>query len=255
MAVITDINSLSLNAALNGPDGSVDPPSTLDDQMRYLGAFIAMLRDGGGTPAGMVAMFAGLTTPTGWIRANGALLSRTTYAALFAYASAQGLVTEAQFFANNFGRFSVGDGATTFRIPDLRGMFPRGLDEARGVDVGRVMGTYQDQQNQSHSHIITDNGHAHGVHDPSHNHSTDVQGHHQHGYLGWANTGAGAFSGGVSVWNPTGAATDGAGAHGHNVTGNFTGIAIHAAGTGISIQASGSEAHPRNVAYPFFIKY
>lgn len=57
MAVITDIKNLSQTASLNGPDGAVDPPSSLDDQDRYLGAFIAMLRDGAGftNPASITA--------------------------------------------------------------------------------------------------------------------------------------------------------------------------------------------------------
>ncbi|APW37662.1 hypothetical protein RD110_11040 [Rhodoferax koreense] len=45
MAVQTTLASLSTNAALNGPDGASDPPSTLDDAIRYHGAFIATLRD------------------------------------------------------------------------------------------------------------------------------------------------------------------------------------------------------------------
>ena len=118
-----------------------------------------------------------------------------------------------------------------------------------------MLGNYQDQQNRAHNHGVNDPTHAHGVADPGHAHSTDVQGHHAHGYLGWANTGAGAFSGGVSVWNPTGAITDGAGAHGHNITASGTGIGIFGNGTGISIQVSGDEARPRNIAYPVFIKY
>src|SRR5882672_797941 len=48
MAIVTDIKNLSQTAALNGPDGTVDPPASLDDQDRYLGSFIAMLRDGVG---------------------------------------------------------------------------------------------------------------------------------------------------------------------------------------------------------------
>jgi len=59
MTVVTDITKLSQTASLNGPDGAVDPPNVLDDQDRYLGSFIAMLRDGVGFTAGA------LTNPTG----------------------------------------------------------------------------------------------------------------------------------------------------------------------------------------------
>ena len=57
---ITDITKLSQTPELNGPDGSVDPPSTLDDQDRYLGSFIAKLRDGVGFSAGAAVGCSGL---------------------------------------------------------------------------------------------------------------------------------------------------------------------------------------------------
>ena len=40
--------------------------------------------------------------------------------------------------------FGSGDGSTTFNIPDLRGEFIRGYDGNRGVDSGRVFGSFQD---------------------------------------------------------------------------------------------------------------
>jgi len=68
------------------------------------------------------------TPPPGWLKANGAAVSRTTYAALFA---AMGTV------------FGVGDGSTTFNLPDLRGEFIRGWDDGRNIDVGRTLGSSQ----------------------------------------------------------------------------------------------------------------
>jgi phage-related tail fiber protein len=73
------------------------------------------------------------TAPTGWLKANGAAVSRTTYAALF---SAIGTT------------FGVGDGSTTFNLPDLRGEFMRGWDDGRGVDSGRAFGSAQLDQMQ-----------------------------------------------------------------------------------------------------------
>ena len=91
----------------------------------------------GGGVAGMVAFFAQSTPPVGWLAANGALVSRATYAALFA---AIGTV------------YGAGDGATTFKLPDLRGEFVRGLDSGRGIDAGRALGSGQGSQNLSHNH-------------------------------------------------------------------------------------------------------
>ena len=61
---------------------------------------------------GQVAAFAMDTPPTGWLVANGAAVSRTTYAELFA---AIGTV------------WGSGDGSTTFNLPDLRASAPVGL--------------------------------------------------------------------------------------------------------------------------------
>lgn len=77
---------------------------------------------------GEVAFFARTTPPSGWLKANGAAVSRTTYAALFAAIGTT---------------FGAGDGRTTFNLPDLRGEFLRGLDEGRNIDRGRRLGTAQ----------------------------------------------------------------------------------------------------------------
>lgn len=64
-----------------------------------------------GIPAGMVAPFAGTSAPSGWLACDGSLVSRTTYATLFA---AIGVT------------WGSGDGSTTFSLPDLRYKFVRG---------------------------------------------------------------------------------------------------------------------------------
>ena len=86
-----------------------------------------------GVPSGAVAHFAMNTAPTGWLKANGAAISRTTYAALFAAIGTT---------------FGSGDGSTTFNLPDLRGEFLRGWDDSRGVDSGRAFGSAQLDQMQ-----------------------------------------------------------------------------------------------------------
>jgi microcystin-dependent protein len=93
-----------------------------------------------GGPIGAVQFFAMSTPPTGWLKANGADVSRTTYAALFAAIGTT---------------YGVGDGTTTFNLPDLRGEFVRGWDDGRGDDTGRVLGSLQAQGIQSHSHVIS----------------------------------------------------------------------------------------------------
>ena len=78
--------------------------------------------------SGMIAYFARNAVPAGWLKANGAAVSRTTYAALFAAIGTT---------------FGAGDGSTTFNLPDLRGEFVRGWDDGRGVDAGRAFGARQ----------------------------------------------------------------------------------------------------------------
>ena len=89
------------------------------------------------TPAGTVIYTARTTAPTGYLKANGAAVSRTTFAALF---SAIGTT------------YGAGNGSTTFNLPELRGEFVRGWDDGRGLDTGRTIGSVQAQAIQSHNH-------------------------------------------------------------------------------------------------------
>ena len=89
---------------------------------------------------GQVAHFAKNTAPTGWLKCNGSIISRTTYATLYATIGTT---------------FGVGDGSTTFTLPDLRGEFLRGWDDARGVDSGRTFGTSQTDAFKTHTHSIS----------------------------------------------------------------------------------------------------
>lgn len=94
-------------------------------------------------PSGTVIWVASSTSPAGYLKANGALVSRTTYADLFATI---GTV------------FGVGDGSTTFGLPDLRGEFLRGWDDGRGVDAGRVFGSGQADDFKAHTHTTSTGG-------------------------------------------------------------------------------------------------
>jgi microcystin-dependent protein len=91
-------------------------------------------------PAGTVLPFAGDTAPSGWAICNGDPVSRTDYAELF---TAIGEL------------WGVGDGSTTFNLPDMRGQFLRGLDVSGTVDpdgAGRVVGDSQADEMQGHRH-------------------------------------------------------------------------------------------------------
>lgn len=95
---------------------------------------------------GTIAYIGMISAPSGWLKANGAAISRSTYADLFAAIGTT---------------FGAGDGTSTFNLPDLRGEFVRGHDDGRGVDAGRAFGSAQTGQNASHTHGVNDPGHSH----------------------------------------------------------------------------------------------
>jgi microcystin-dependent protein len=97
-------------------------------------------------PAGTIIHVAMNTAPSGYLKANGATVSRTTYANLFAA------------IGTTFGN---GDGSTTFGLPDLRGEWIRGWADDRAVDTSRVFGSAQAEMIGPHNQGITDPAHAH----------------------------------------------------------------------------------------------
>jgi microcystin-dependent protein len=90
-------------------------------------------------PAGTVQAYAGATAPEGYVICDGSQLNRSLYSELFSIIG----VT-----------YGIGNGTTTFNLPDLRAEFIRGLDGGRGIDSGRALGSAQTQAIQSHDHSI-----------------------------------------------------------------------------------------------------
>jgi len=101
-------------------------------------------------PTGTISAYAGTSAPAGYLLCDGSAVSRSTYAALFAIISTA---------------YGVGNGSTTFNLPDFRGLFLRGLDGAAGRDpnsgtrtalnggnTGNNLGSYQSHAFQDHMH-------------------------------------------------------------------------------------------------------
>lgn len=161
-------------------------------------------------PAGAVMPFAMSTPPSGWLECNGAAVSRTTYATLFAAIGTT---------------FGVGNGSTTFNIPDLRGEWVRGWSNGRsGVDTGRAFGSTQSEMIGPHTHTGT----------------TSSNGAHTHNINNASGLNSGSFSKPASS-NNTGATPDmdSAGAHTHTFTTDSN---------------SGTENRVRNVALMYCIR-
>jgi microcystin-dependent protein len=91
-------------------------------------------------PAGAIMPFAMNGAPTGWLAADGTAVSRSTYATLFAA------------IATTYG---VGDGSTTFNVPDLRGYFVRGTGTNSDGTASGTFAAKQADELKSHTHTYT----------------------------------------------------------------------------------------------------
>ena len=124
---------------------------------------------GGGVlmPTGSMLEYGGTSAPAGWLLCNGNAVSRTTYAALFAVLGTA---------------YGVGDGSTTFNVPNKIDRVGVGAGSAysRGATGGAATATTSDAGSHNHTGstgstaITTDQmpAHNHGVTDPGHVHAT-----------------------------------------------------------------------------------
>jgi microcystin-dependent protein len=194
-------------------------------------------------PPGQSAYFAMATAPAGWLKENGAAVSRVAYAALFAAIGTT---------------YGAGDGGATFNLPDSRAQFKRALDDGKGLNPARVIGTLEYSQNLSHTH--TASSAAAGAH--THTASSATAGAHTHtvsygdvtpdgsdlGTVGEPRNPLNAGDGGTALTTLT--SSDGS--HTHGITVDAVGDHTHA----ITVNADGGiEARPINIAYLSCIKY
>lgn len=180
----------------------------------------------GGMPSGAIIAVAMNTAPTGYLKCNGATVSRATYAALF---SAIGTT------------FGNGDGSTTFGLPDLRGEWIRGWADDRAVDTSRAFGSTQAEMIGPHSHTASTTGTFSGT--------TSSNGAHTHSIP----LATSAAFGAIDVVLPDSSngsnnvVTASDGAHTHTVSGSIS------ASTTVN-NNSGTENRVRNVALLYCIK-
>ena len=176
-------------------------------------------------PTGSVHMMATTTAPSGYLKCNGAAVSRTTYADLFA------------IIGTTHG---AGDGSSTFNVPDLRGEFVRGWDDSRGVDSGRSFGSSQSDANKQHNHTATSTSIK------RHSQSRDPGHIHQIQYS-FANSDSG--DGGLKNLERSTMRLRAKAATAQSALSNSATISIS-----IYTTTGGSEARPRNVAMMYVIK-
>lgn len=237
----------ALTASPAGP-GSVNPIHFADDPVGFqtkigvaaiLAAFdprVDALEAANEAKIGRIRGFAFSSTPAHHLSCNGAAVSRTTYAKLFAKIGTT---------------FGAGDGVNTFNLPDLRGETLRGWDHGRGVDVGRAIGSAQGSQLPAHTHTASSasgGGHSHtgtaaagGVH--AHSASSTAASTHTHTFSG---TTANHSASHTHTWSAT---TSAAGGHSHTWSystrsgGNGSADNLLNLGTGLNRTTSSSGAH------------
>ena len=111
---------------------------------------------------GEIKMWGVSSAPTGYLLCNGAAVSRTTYAALYAV------------YGTTFG---VGDGSTTFNVPDFSGRMPIGVNGTYTLAStgGAATTTISSSNLPSHTHSFS-----------ATSGSMSANASHQHGVLGSA---------------------------------------------------------------------
>ncbi|MBB4077069.1 hypothetical protein GGR08_001386 [Bartonella fuyuanensis] len=88
-------------------------------------------------PTGFIGAFGMRSIPEGWLSCDGKSYLRRDYSDLF------------EMIGTVWGE---GDGVETFNVPDLRGVFLRGVDNGRNIDPNRLFGSLQADLVQSHQH-------------------------------------------------------------------------------------------------------
>ncbi len=114
-AVVTAIKALADGKVRIG--GATDPTHALDvtGDLNITGNYKVNGTNLQTVPTGTVSAFAGSTAPTGYALCDGSEVNRTTQAALFAVIGTT---------------YGIGNGSSTFNLPDLRGRVVAGLGES-----------------------------------------------------------------------------------------------------------------------------
>ena len=153
-------------------------------------------------PAGIMMPYGGATAPTGWLLCDGSDVSRTTYATLF------GIIGET---------FGVGNGSTTFGLPDMRGRFPLGKDNMGGNSADIVTDAEADSIGGTGGNELKDLEHEHAT--AGHTLTIAEMPAHTHTEVGW-NPNAGGYTGSGSgnKQNTNTGSAGGGGSHDHGDT-------------------------------------
>jgi microcystin-dependent protein len=147
---LTSSRTISLTGDVSGSasfDGSANASISAvvaADSHTHTGSTVVGL-----TPPGVIAPYAGSGAPSGWLMCDGSAVSRSTYSDLYAVCGTT---------------YGVGNGSTTFNLPNLQARVPVGIDVAdanfnvRGETGGASTVTLTSSQMPSHTHTYTYKG-------------------------------------------------------------------------------------------------
>jgi microcystin-dependent protein len=134
---VTGAGSMVLSASPTFTGTPIAPTAAAGTNTTQIATTAFVLSNG--SPTGGLIMWGTGTAPSGWLLCDGTAVNRTTYAALFAVISTT---------------FGVGDGSTTFNVPNYTNRMPYGTTVgATGGSANAVV--------VSHTHTITDPTHSH----------------------------------------------------------------------------------------------
>lgn len=140
-----------------GPVQSVSGVGTTGQVLTSNGASALPTWQSGSSPTGTILAFGGTSVPSGFLLCDGTAYSRTTFSTLFGA------------IASNFGN---GDGSTTFNVPDLRGMFLRGVNGTSSNDPDASSRTANNSGGNTANNVGSEQAGAFA----SHNHSASSSG-------------------------------------------------------------------------------
>lgn len=207
---------------------------------------VARLAGGGdSTPIGVFAPFAGTTAPVGWLLCNGAAVSRTIYAALFAVCGTT---------------YGSGDGSTTFNLPNMVNRVPvaSGGTYSRGSTGGAASVALTEAQLASHTHSMSGTASSAGDHGHSTSGSTGTAGNHSHSETGATDRAIFPTGGGTVAAYSSGSTTGGGGDHSHSVSVSVGNAGSHTHSLSGTVGSTGSGAAHENMqpylAVPYIVK-
>jgi microcystin-dependent protein len=149
---LTDVTAVGSGVAVQEEGSVVGSATTIN----FVGSAVTATFSGGvatieigdSNPTGTVIQVAMNSAPSGYVKCDGAAISRTTFSDLF------------DAIGTTWG---AGDGSSTFNVPDLRGEFVRGWDDGKGTDSGRAFASSQSDATDVNGLDLSDPGHTHSV--------------------------------------------------------------------------------------------